>query len=91
MAEIWNAVTLPQAILAVALLWILVRGAEQIAWWIARRGGAVVGDCCEHCGDVEDLTRRFDRFAERTVANFNTLNDHVRDQDATQDRVEVPL
>lgn len=82
MIELWRDLTIGQAVALAVAAWILLWLIDHAANVVRRALGrpVVLGDHCEHCGDVEAISANLD-------GALNVLVDTTRDQLAVAESI----
>ena len=78
MAELWDVITLPQALVVVAAMWAVFRLGEVLVDLVRRRKGLPPRDAfehCEHCDVVNGLDEQLDKLVALASDSYNVLED----------------
>lgn len=78
MAELWNAITLPQSLVVLAGLWLAVQVGGALVDLVRRRKGLPPLEAlehCEHCEIVNSLDEPLDKLVALASDSYNLLDD----------------
>ncbi|MDN5918559.1 MAG: hypothetical protein L0I76_26250 [Pseudonocardia sp.] len=77
MPELWDNVTVAQALLVVTAVWVLMRVIDAASYSIRRRRGLLTGDHCDHCSTVDVLDAQITHLVALQTDAYGEL-EHIR-------------